>query len=77
MNGKVPHERYPQGKKKVPTIAHGRLQEDIRMTTQEIEYHTHIQDWYSHMHRPDMIQQQERIISERKKHLKRLKEKMR
>ena len=58
-------------------IGRGRLEQDIKMTTEEIEYHTHIQDWYKHIHRPDMIAQQERIIRQRKQHLKQLEEKTR
>ena len=55
-------------KRKTPTIAQGRLQADIKMTTAEIEYHT----MYPHKNKA----QQERIISRRVKHLAELKEKM-
>lgn len=51
-------------KRKTPAIHQGRIQADIKMTTEEIEYH----EKYPHRDKA----QQERIISRRKAHLKKL-----
>ena len=55
-------------KRKIPAIAQGRLRADIERTQGEIEYAL----IYPHQDK----EQQERIISRRKKHLAELKEKM-
>jgi len=55
-------------KRKIPTIAQGRLKADIERTQGEIDYAL----MYPHHDKA----QQERIVNRRKRHLKKLKEKM-
>ena len=58
----------PKKKKKIPAIALGRLHADIKRTQAEIDY--------TLMYPALDKEQQERIISRRRKHLAKLQEKM-
>ena len=60
-------------KRITPTIAQGRLREDIRMTSKEIEYHSDIYRMYKQMLDVSGMYKQIRIVEMRKKHLKKLK----
>ena len=61
-------------KRKTPTIAQGRLDADIKMTTEEIEYNQDLHRWYVVNGNKEEAKKYREIARKREAHLKELRE---